>query len=147
MTTNKQTNNFLILESLFTILFVTCSNFESDCVVSGTTVDAIHVLQNIFTKMETNYQNVSLDAIASEFGYSKSYICILFKKHYNSTFYTKLNEIKLLHAKKMLLDTNFPIADIANTLGFESVEYFHRLFKKNCGITPNNYRNSNRKNN
>ena len=90
--------------------------------------------------MESEYQTVSLDTIAKDFGYSKTYICVLFKKHYNSTFSAKLNEIKILHAKKMLIDTNMSIADISYKLGFESIEYFHRLFKKTCGETPNSYR-------
>ena len=136
----KHMNKSLYLECLLGQLLLTCAKNPVNAVLSEATIEGKNVLKNIFTKMEAEYQTVSLESIAKDFGYSKTYICILFKKHYNCTFSAKLNEIKILHAKKMLLDTNMSIADISYKLGFESIEYFHRLFKKACGETPNNYR-------
>lgn len=136
----NQVNKALYLESLLYQLLLTCAKNEDNAILSEATIEGKDVLKNIFTKMESEYQTISLDSVAKDFGYSKTYICILFKKHYNSTFSAKLNEIKILHAKKMLLDTNMPISDISYKLGFESIEYFHRLFKKTCGETPNSYR-------
>lgn len=136
----KQLNKALYLECLLSQLLLTCAKNTDNTFLSEATIEGKDVLKNIFTKMESEYQTVSLDTIAKDFGYSKTYICVLFKKHYNSTFSAKLNEIKILHAKKMLIDTNMSIADISYKLGFESIEYFHRLFKKTCGETPNSYR-------
>ena len=136
----KQLNKALYLECLLSQLLLTCAKNTDNTFLSEATIEGKDVLKNIFTKMESEYQTVSLDTIAKDFGYSKTYICVLFKKHYNSTFSAKLNEIKILHAKKMLIDTNMSIADISYKLGFESIEYFHRLFKKTSGETPNSYR-------
>ncbi len=136
----KHINKSMYLECLLGQLLLTCAKNTDNAFLSEATIEGKDVLKNIFTKMESEYQTVSLDTIAKDFGYSKTYICVLFKKHYNSTFSAKLNEIKILHAKKLLIDTNMSIADISYKLGFESIEYFHRLFKKTCGETPNSYR-------
>ncbi len=138
---NEQINKPLVLEALVTELILAVAQDKDNSVLSTSTIEGKNILKNILTKMETDYQTVSLDTIAKDFGYSKAHLCKLFKKHYNRTFQTKLNEIRILHAKKLLSDTNMPITDISYKIGFESIEYFYRLFKKSCGQTPNNYRN------
>lgn len=140
VSTKKQLNKSLYLEFLIGQLLLTCATHTDNVFLSNATIEGKNVLKNILTKMEAEYKTASLDAIAKDFGYSKAHICKLFKKHYDNTFSSKLNEIKILHAKKMLSDTNMSIADISYELGFESIEYFHRLFKKTCGETPNSYR-------
>ena len=138
----KQINKSLYLECLIGQLLLTCASDTDNVFLANTTIEGRDVLKNILAKMEGEYKTVSLDSISKDFGYSKAHVCKLFKKHYNSTFSAKLNEIKILRAKKMLLDTNMSIADISCELGFESTEYFHRLFKKELGLTPNQYRSA-----
>ena len=43
-------------------------------------------------------------------------------------------------AEIMLLKTDLKIKEIAESVGYESVEYFQRLFKKKTGLTPCGYR-------
>lgn len=43
-------------------------------------------------------------------------------------------------AKDRMLNTNLPISQIAYELGFQYAQHFSRLFKKNVGCTPNEYR-------
>jgi AraC-like DNA-binding protein len=42
-------------------------------------------------------------------------------------------------AKLLLRDGTFSIKEIADVLGFESVSYFSRFFKKNRGLSPSQY--------
>lgn len=44
------------------------------------------------------------------------------------------------HACAMLKDTNQTVESIADSVGYESVEHFNRLFKKEYGMTPIQYR-------
>ena len=135
-----QINKSLVLEALITELILAVAQNNDNAILSTATIEGKNILKNILTKMKAEYQTVSLDTIAKDFGYSKAHICKLFKKHYNSTFQTKLNEIRILHAKKLLSDTNMSVTDISYKIGFESTEYFYRLFKKSCNETPNGYR-------
>ena len=134
----------LLMEAVIAELLLTVSTDNENTAICETTVQGTTVLQNILTRMQYDYKDISLDIIAKEYGYSKAHICKLFKNHYNSTFSQKLNEIRILHAKKLLSDTDMKIFDISYSLGFESIEYFHRLFKKTCGETPNSYRSKSR---
>ena len=47
------------------------------------------------------------------------------------------------HAKDQILNTNQPISQIAYKLGFQYTQHFSRLFKKNVGCSPNEYRAQN----
>ena len=49
-------------------------------------------------------------------------------------------ELKLGKAKNMLRDSNIPVCDISESLGFTNSAYFCRLFKKKTGMTPSEYR-------
>lgn len=46
----------------------------------------------------------------------------------------------ILEAKRMLMDKKFTVNEIATELGFNDYSYFTRLFKKNTGKTPTNFR-------
>ncbi|TDD78668.1 AraC family transcriptional regulator [Flavobacterium caseinilyticum] len=46
----------------------------------------------------------------------------------------------ILEAKRMLMDKKFTVNEIATRLGFDDYSYFTRLFKKNTGMTPTNFR-------
>ncbi|MFV8391771.1 AraC family transcriptional regulator [Flavobacterium sp. LB2P6] len=46
----------------------------------------------------------------------------------------------ILEAKRMLMDKKFTVNEIAAELGFDDYSYFTRLFKKNTGMTPTNFR-------
>ncbi len=48
--------------------------------------------------------------------------------------------IRMTLAKDLLINTDFQILEIAQIAGYENPLYFSRLFKKNCGIAPSDYR-------
>lgn len=53
-----------------------------------------------------------------------------------------INDRKIDMAKKMLENSNTPVARIAELLEFDSSSYFCRLFKQKTGLTPGDYRKS-----
>lgn len=57
-----------------------------------------------------------------------------------------VGRIRLYKAMGMLASTDLSIEKIAKNVGLEDASYFTRFFKKNCGITPSEYRNAFRKN-
>ena len=56
------------------------------------------------------------------------------------TFKQYLNKIRLSEAKRLLKETDRQIADIAYHVGYKNVTHFHRIFKQNEKISPNEYR-------
>lgn len=73
---------------------------------------------------------------------SKSALSEQFKKETGSTIGEYITNRKIDEAKVLLKYTDRLIADICNYLAFSSQPYFHNVFKKNTGMTPVEYRNS-----
>ena len=58
------------------------------------------------------------------------------------SFKTYLNKIRIKRAKTLLSETNAPVGNIALNVGFDDVNYFSRVFKKQTGMTPGEYKDS-----
>lgn len=96
---------------------------------------------NILDYVTENCSTVNLDIMSEKFFYSKTHICRLFIKNTGKSFNEFLMDIKIGQACSMLDNSNLTVDEIASNLGYKSVEYFYRLFKKKKGITPKEYRN------
>lgn len=91
--------------------------------------------------IELNYnQPFSQFACAQMFFVNKEYLCRKFKQTFQINMITYLNNIRIEHAKQMLLDPLIKIRQIAHDVGFEDEKYFSRQFKKTTNMTPNDYR-------
>jgi AraC-like DNA-binding protein len=62
------------------------------------------------------------------------------KKRTGNTFIDSLNEIRLGHASRMLIDTTHSIAEISYNCGFNNISNFNRLFKRKKNCTPKEFR-------
>ena len=63
-----------------------------------------------------------------------------FKAKTGITFVDYLNDIRIGHASRLLIDTTSPIAEIAQDCGFTSLTNFNRIFKKRKGLVPKDFR-------
>lgn len=107
----------------------------------------IHVEENslassIISYLENNFDHdFSLDELSKEINRSKEYICTLFKKTTGKTIIQQLIEIRIIHARILLLQ--YPekyVTDIALECGFSSISYFGKKFKEVTGCSPDRYR-------
>lgn len=71
------------------------------------------------------------------------YFSRAFKERTGQNFVEYLTFIRILNAKKMLVETDDTIRDIAKNVGIPNPSYFNRIFKKQNGITPIEYRKKN----
>jgi AraC-like DNA-binding protein len=51
-----------------------------------------------------------------------------------------IRSVRLRHGKRLLRQTKLPIADIAYDVGFSDPDYFSKVFRKEVGCTPSQYR-------
>lgn len=89
-------------------------------------------------------QQLSLDEIADEIGYSKNYIIRIFSETYGITPYRYFMERKIEAAKLYLINTTLSVGEISMELNFADSHYFSNCFKKICGISPKDFRKLNR---
>lgn len=66
--------------------------------------------------------------------------CKYFKKSTKKTFMTFLNELRICHAKKLLIENRIPISQICQDSGFNNISNFNRQFKTGTNMTPSDYR-------
>lgn len=76
-------------------------------------------------------------------GLNRNRIAQLFKQEYNMTEIAFLNQIRIREAKRLLLDTQDTILQVALQSGFDSSSNFYSQFQKIVGMSPNQYRISN----
>ena len=109
----------------------------------GASVDkTVLLMENVKKYLRHNYMlyDVSLDSISDILHINASYLSMLFKKSVGVNFVDYLTTLRIQAAKALLSDPFLSAAEIANMVGYESPNYFTRVFKKNTGLTPTEYR-------
>lgn len=87
-------------------------------------------------------KNISLTEMAKLTSMTEVSFSRFFKARTGKTFVDTLNDIRLGHATRMLIDTTHGITEIAYKCGFNNISNFNRVFKKKKSCTPKEYRNS-----
>ena len=85
-------------------------------------------------------EQIKLDEIAKVTSLNSSYFSTLFKKETGENFSDFLIGCRLTEAKKLLKETTLTINEITSAIGYSDSKYFSKLFVKNVGITPSEYR-------
>lgn len=84
--------------------------------------------------------SLSLSTIAMKFGLTESYISQFFKEQTGQNFSSYLEKIRMEHACDLLTNSDMPINEIAQCVGYYSDQVFRRAFKRYHGMTPNEFR-------
>ncbi len=91
--------------------------------------------------MEMHYsENISLKEVAEYVNISTYYLSRLFKKETGRNFSEHLTDFRMEKAKSFLTDTDMKLYEIAIQVGISDPHYFSRLFKKNVGVPPTQFR-------
>ncbi len=100
-------------------------------------------IERAFQFMNNNFdRSVTLSEVAKLVNMTEVSFSRFIKKRTGNTFIDSLNEIRLGHASKKLIDTTHSIAEISYNCGFNNISNFNRIFKKKKGCTPKEFRES-----
>ncbi|MFI3306647.1 MAG: AraC family transcriptional regulator [Rikenellaceae bacterium] len=86
------------------------------------------------------HRNITLDELAEHTKMNRTALCRHFRGHAGRSIFEYLLEFRLNYAKQMLQTTNLPIAEIAQSAGFNNLPNFNVQFKRSTTITPGEYR-------
>lgn len=86
-------------------------------------------------------QNLNLTDVAELFHFNPNYFSQYFSKHVGQGFVDYLTQARIDLAKSLLIEKDLKISEVASRCGFDSAEYFSRVFKKNVGLSPSQYTN------
>ena len=99
-------------------------------------------LSDVFQFIKDNYKKeISLDEVAQIANLTPTSFCRMFKAKTKKNFVEYLNEIRISNACKHLIETDMSVSEIAYECGYKTVSNFNKLFKKNTGSTPKEYKN------
>ncbi|CEG28555.1 helix-turn-helix domain-containing protein [Bacillus sp. B-jedd] len=84
--------------------------------------------------------DLTLEKVTNAIGISYAYYSHILMKKYGMTFRQLLNETRVKEAKKLLAKSQLSVKEIAAETGFRNANYFARIFKKQTGMAPREYR-------
>ena len=91
--------------------------------------------------LQKNYSSdISLALLSRVFHLNEHYISRVFKEETGENFLSYLNRIRIEEAKKLLLESDKKIYEIAEETGFQSSVNFNYVFKRFAGISPKMFR-------
>ena len=95
------------------------------------------IFKYITKKFKTH---ISLENISSEVNMTPPSFCRYIKKMTGKTFTVLVNEYRIVHASKLLAEKSTSITDVCYESGFNNFSHFNKIFKKNTGWSPSQYR-------
>ena len=87
-------------------------------------------------------KTIALTEVAKVASMSETAFSRFFRSRTGNTFIDTLNDIRLGHASRLLIETTNSITEIAFTCGFNNISNFNRLFKKRKHCTPKEFRDT-----
>ncbi|MDF2790051.1 MAG: hypothetical protein K0S80_3149 [Neobacillus sp.] len=129
----------LLLDIVYNLIckFRVTSNFE----FYRNSKKDIERLTRITSYIQQNFMHpLTLNEIAENEQLTVPYLSKYFQQHMGQSFVKYLNGIRLEHAVRTMLESDWPIIQIAMESGFSNLNTFHKLFKETFHSTPYQYR-------
>lgn len=105
-------------------------------------VSSSFIVKNALSYIEENYtQKLTLSEVAEKTYVSQWHLSKLLNRHTGQSFSDILNHVRIEKAKELLKDPSLRIGDISEAVGFLDLAHFSRVFKKQEGVSANEYRN------
>ena len=119
----------------------TANDFDND----QESIDAITIRHEKIVKaakqyMQKNFSKmISLDDIADHVGISTYHLSHIFGEQSDFTVYNYLMALRMKKAKSLLRERKLNISDVAYAVGYNDPQYFSKVFRKYCGISPSQF--------
>jgi AraC-like DNA-binding protein len=106
-------------------------------------IELKRIIEQVITKINENYMyDISLESCADEVGTNPYSLSKAFKQIVGINFIDYLTQQRIEKAKELLIQSDMKINDIAEGVGYRH-SYFNRIFKKQIGIPPSQFRKLN----
>ena len=91
--------------------------------------------------IETNiHKKITVEELSALVGVSQPYLYKIFKNKFNMSIKEYITYYKINRAKKLLIETNMLITEIANSVGYSDVLAFSKAFSSKEKVSPQKYR-------
>jgi AraC-like DNA-binding protein/mannose-6-phosphate isomerase-like protein (cupin superfamily) len=98
-------------------------------------------INKVFQYVQKHFrEEMRLPEVAAKLHLSETAFCKFFKRASGRTFSDYVNDIRIAHACRLLMESDKQISQVAYESGFESLTYFNRIFLKKKNIRPSAWR-------
>jgi len=143
----EEVEELLVIGNVYKILYLIRKNLSCESESDAKESD-YRKIENVESALDLIYYNykepITVEYAASLTGYSKSNFCKIFKKVVGESFHQVLNRQRVNNAAGFLKMSNMSVTEIASEVGFSDAKAFCRVFKDVYGMTPGEYRKSNK---
>lgn len=94
-------------------------------------------------QQEYGDKDLSVKQLAENVYLTPTYLSGLFKRKTGKTIWEYLTSVRIERAKELLRNPRFKLYHISKQVGYEDANYFAKIFKKQTGVTPSEYREKN----
>lgn len=100
------------------------------------------IVSRVERYLEKNYSEgtLTVQSVADSLNFTYTYLCAAYKKSTGKTVNQRLTEIRIQHAKELLSSSNEKLYEVAHAVGYTDAKYFAKLFTREIGLTPKQYR-------
>ena len=108
---------------------------------SGQTPRQVARMRAILEYAALNYcGEISLGACAAQVGFNPAYLSRYFHQHMGITFQEYIKKLRIDRARWLLGNQRLSVTEVAYASGFKDIKTFNKLFKKECGTSPSQFR-------
>lgn len=97
-------------------------------------------LVNDYLQHHYSDSGLSVKSVAQQLNFSTSYLCTIYKKKTGRTINAALTTIRMNAARELLVHSDMKLYAIANQVGYPDGKYFTRLFARETGLSPRQFR-------
>ncbi|AYB42863.1 response regulator transcription factor [Paenibacillus lautus] len=114
---------------------------EAERAIGETNTSVNPNMDRLLEYIQDHYADpITLTEVARQFHFNASYLSSYFASYNGEGFSEYLNKIRLEKAMELLLTTELTISEISASVGYSDQSYFTKVFKKQTGISPSQFR-------
>jgi AraC-like DNA-binding protein/quercetin dioxygenase-like cupin family protein len=114
---------------------------SSENSLNAITLSESKVINDVYKYVAENFQKeITFSTAASVANMQRAAFCRYFKRKTKKKFSEFVNETRIMHARKLLSETDDAIKEVAFECGYENTSYFNRQFKQCCSMSPSDFR-------
>ncbi|MCR5580767.1 MAG: AraC family transcriptional regulator [Pseudobutyrivibrio sp.] len=137
-------NSGLINQSTVGLLFLHLLQHTETLTIGGDRFED-EVMMKVLSLIEENYRDGELSNLCQELDTDLYTISRIIKRRTSRNYTDLLQEKRLKYASFLLSTTELSVTDISSDVGYNNFSYFYKIFKKQYGLTPKEYRKLNHK--
>lgn len=113
---------------------------DKPCTLTASAAHADQIRDAIDLLLEHHAEPLRIDDIAQAVGLSRATLCRYFRRYTGRSVVAFLNEARIDHAKRRLLESSDAVSQIALDVGFDNLSNFNRQFRRAVGASPREFR-------